>query len=57
MFVNVAVVGDIVEGGEGGDVVFVDDDDDDDKGDGDCDENDVIGNAIGNVVVCNDGGK
>lgn len=53
MFVNVAVVGDIVEGG---DVVFVDDDDDD-KGDGDCDENDVIGNAIGNVVVCNDGGK
>lgn len=56
MFVNVAVVGDIVEGGKGGDVVFVDDDDDD-KGDGDCDENDVIGNAIGNVVVCNDGGK
>lgn len=54
MFIfGVAVVGDTVEGGGGGDVVFVEKGDDD-KDDDDCDENDVFGNAVGNVVVCND---
>lgn len=53
IFVGVAVVGDTVEGGGGGDVVFVEKGDDD-KDDDDCDENDVFGNAVGNVVVCND---
>lgn len=54
IFVDVAVVGDTNEGGGGGDVVFVEKGDDD-KDDDDCDENDVFGNAVGNVVVCNDG--
>lgn len=54
IFVDVAVVGDTNEGGGGGDVVFVEKGDDD-KDDGDCDENDVFGNAVGNIVVCNDG--
>lgn len=53
IFVGVAVVGDTAEGGGGGDVVFVEKGDDD-KDDDDCDENDVFGNAVGNVVVCND---
>lgn len=53
IFVDVAVVGDTAEGGGGGDVVFVEKGDDD-KDDDDCDENDVFGNAVGNVVVCND---
>lgn len=53
IFVDVAVVGDTVEGGGGGNVVFVEKGDDD-KDDDDCDENDVFGNAVGNVVVCND---
>lgn len=53
IFVGVVVVGDIVEGGGGGDVVFVEKGDDD-KDDDDCDENDVFGNVVGNVVVCND---
>lgn len=53
IFVVVAVVGDTVEGGGGGDVVFVEKGDDD-KDDDDCDENDVFGNAVGNVVVSND---
>lgn len=54
IFVDVVVVGDINEGGGGGDVVFVEKGDDD-KDDDDCDENDVFGNVVGNVVVCNDG--
>lgn len=53
IFVDVVVVGDIVEGGGGGNVVFVEKGDDD-KDDDDCDENDVFGNVVGNVVVCND---
>lgn len=53
IFVGVAVVGDTAEGGGGGNVVFVEKGDDD-KDDDDCDENDVFGNAVGNVVVCND---
>lgn len=53
IFVDVAVVGDTNEEGGGGDVVFVEKGDDD-KDDDDCDENDVFGNAVGNVVVCND---
>lgn len=54
IFVDVAVVGDTNEEGGGGDVVFVEKGDDD-KDDDDCDEKDVFGNAVGNVVVCNDG--
>lgn len=54
IFVDVAVVGDTNEGGGGGDVVFVEKGDDD-KDDDDCDENDVFGNAVSNIVVCNDG--
>lgn len=54
IFVDVTVVGDTNEEGGGGDVVFVEKGDDD-KDDDDCDENDVFGNAVGNVVVCNDG--